>query len=434
MRNSWSRMVRMASVSALVASAVTGLVLTGCSEGVAQNPRGEARGSAGSLFGGGVRGLFAKAEAAAEEGNINFFGFYTGMPKDDLVALAQHYGFGNTDASELFYSDNVETHEVYSFRITLKGVRRITKAGNTFGELAQAVANQVGTLQGYGAAYSYKTIDGVMLRMDEEQGCTIHDAPRAQEAEMAAQRQKEAEFARQVAEIPAINKQLRAGDAHQAGETEIVTLPGGAEMEMVWCPPGAFLMGYDGSQHQVTLTKGFWMSKTEVTQAQWKSVMENNPSYFKGDDLPVESVSWDDCQKFCQKTGLQLPTEAQWEYACRAGSTGKYAGTGNLDEMGWYSGNSGQKTHPVGTKQPNAWGLYDMHGNVWEWCADWYGDYPSGAVTDPEGSSSGSARVERGGCWYSTAGDCSSSNRNFNFPSFANSSSHGFRLVRTLSE
>jgi len=438
MKNGWSRMIRMASVSALVVASVTGLVLTGCSEGVAQNPSGEARGSAGSLFGGGARGLFAKAEAAAESGNINFFGFYTGMPEDDLVALGQHYGFGNTEESELFYSVNVETHEVYSFRVTLKGVRRITKAGNTFGELAQAVANQVGTLQGYGAVYGYKTIDGVTLRMDEEQGCTIHDAPRAQEAEMAAQRQKEAEFARQVAEIPSINKQLRAGDTHQAGETEMVTLPGGAQMEMVWCPPGAFLMGSseggsDETPHRVTLTKGFWMAKTEVTQKQWKSVMGNNPSRFKGDDLPVENVSWNDCQEFCQKTGLRLPTEAEWEYACRAGSTGEYAGTGNLDEMGWYEDNSDYETHPVGTKKPNAWGLCDMHGNVFEWCADWKGDYPNGAVTDPEGASSGWSRVRRGGGWHDDAGICRSAFRGINFnPSYPNFVL-GFRPARVPS-
>ena len=219
----------------------------------------------------------------------------------------------------------------------------------------------------------------------------------------------EAKGKRAKAEIAA----MQAGKT--AGETKTITLPGGVTMEMVWCPPGTFKMG---GEHQVTLAKGFWMGKTEVTQAQWKSVMGNNPSDYKGDDLPVENVSWNDCQKFCEKMGLQLPTEAQWEYACRAGSPGKYAGTGNLDDMGWWGGNSGEKTHPVGQKQPNAWGLYDMHGNVWEWCADGDGSY----------------RVLRGGSWYnSDARYCTSSYGAHVSPSDA-SNYIGFRLVRTLSE
>ncbi len=239
---------------------------------------------------------------------------------------------------------------------------------------------------------------------------------------------------------PSIAKQvekLQAGKA--AGETTIITLPGGVTMEMVWCPPGTFTMGSlngdDAEQppHQVTLTKGFWMGKTEVSQAQWKSVMGHNPSSPKGDDLPVQNVSWDDCQEFCKNTGLQLPTEAQWEYACRAGSTGAYAGTEKLDEMGWYRHNSGNQEHPVGTKQPNAWGLYDMHGNVWEWCADWKGNYPTGAVVDPQGLSSGSSRVERGGCYEDPDYGCTSSFRGSGVPS-RGYPHEGFRLVRTLSD
>ena len=234
----------------------------------------------------------------------------------------------------------------------------------------------------------------------------------------------------------AVLAQLETGETRSSGDTVAITLPGGATMEMVWCPPGTFTMGGGDEklQHQVTLTKGFWMGKTEVTQAQWKSVMGNNPSHHKGDDRPVEEVSWNIVQLFCTKAGLELPTEAQWEYACRAGSTGPYAGTGQLDEMGWYDVNSGRETHPVGTKQPNAWGLYDMHGNVREWCADWYGDYPNGAVTDPQGSSSGFlGRVFRGGSWDDDASRSASSARRFSDPSYANYNL-GFRLVRTLSE
>ena len=149
----------------------------------------------------------------------------------------------------------------------------------------------------------------------------------------------------------------------------------------------------------------------------------------------MEQVSWENCQEFIAKVnqelelGLRLPTESEWEYACRAGSTGAYGGTGDLDEMGWYSNNSGGKAHPVGRKKPNAWGLFDMHGNVAEWCADWYGHYPSRSVTDPTGPASGPSRVLRGGCWYFYAGDCRSAGRFRHGPGYRNDSSLGFRLV-----
>ncbi|MBP5320757.1 MAG: formylglycine-generating enzyme family protein, partial [Kiritimatiellae bacterium] len=156
-----------------------------------------------------------------------------------------------------------------------------------------------------------------------------------------------------------------------------------------------------------------------------------NPSRYKGDNLPVEQVSWEDCQEFIAKgnkeLGLEfrLPTEAEWEYACRAGTTGAYGGTGGLDEMGWYSNNSGSKTHSVGQKKPNAWGLYDMHGNVWEWCADWYDDYPPGSVTDPTGPAFGGNRVLRGGGWCNLALHCRSAYRLRDLPG----GRYGFRLV-----
>ena len=227
----------------------------------------------------------------------------------------------------------------------------------------------------------------------------------------------------------------------KAGEKKTVTV-NGVEFAFRWCPEGTFMMGSpsgedgrygDEKQHQVTLTKGFWMLETEVTQKQWKAIMGSNPSHFKGDNLPVENVSWNDCQEFCKKCALlgmpvQLPTEAQWEYACRAGSTGPYAG--NLDEMAWFEDNSGRKTHPVGTKKPNAWGLYDMHGNVWEWCADWYdGDYPSGSVTDPIGPSNGSDRVVRGGSWCYYARRCRSAYRGYRAPG-GRDDDLGFRVLR----
>ena len=176
----------------------------------------------------------------------------------------------------------------------------------------------------------------------------------------------------------------------------------------------------------------------EVTQGQWEAVMGSNPSRFPecGLDCPVEQVSWEDAQEFIRRLNAmdgagtyRLPTEAEWEYAARAGTTGdRY---GNLNAIAWYADNSGvARPHPVGQKAPNAWGLHDMLGNVWEWVEDWYDSYPGGAVTDPRGPGSGSHRVHRGGGWLINAGYCRSSNRNYDTPGdrFFN---RGFRLLRT---
>ncbi len=221
------------------------------------------------------------------------------------------------------------------------------------------------------------------------------------------------------------------GRCPSTGDTKTITLPGGAEMEMIYCAPGSFMMGSpedeedrsdDETQHKVTLTKGFWLGKYPVTQAQWESVMGCNPSDFDGDDNPVDSVSWDDCKEFIANINsrsdftARFPTEAEWEYACRAGSGEAYSGTGDLDDMGWYSENSDDETHPVGEMESNDWGFYDMHGNVWEWCADWYGSYPTKAVTNPKGSASGDFRVLRGGYWGHAAGSCRSAERDGSRP------------------
>jgi formylglycine-generating enzyme required for sulfatase activity len=209
--------------------------------------------------------------------------------------------------------------------------------------------------------------------------------------------------------------------------------------------PGTFMMGSpdseagrnsaEGPQHQVTISKAFELQTTEVTQSQWQAVMGSNPSTFKGKDLPVETVSWDDAQAFIAKLNAKgdgyryrLPTEAEWEYAARAGTTGPYAG--DLYAMAWYYPNSGRTTHPVGTKAPNAWGLYDMHGNVWEWTQDWYGGYSSSAVTDPVGPSSGSYRVHRGGSWIYDSQYCRSAFRYLNSPVYR-IYELGLRLLRT---
>jgi len=185
-----------------------------------------------------------------------------------------------------------------------------------------------------------------------------------------------------------------------------------------WVPSGRFTMGSpldepnrdkDEVQHEVVFTRGFFMAETECTQAQWMAVATHNPSHGKAPDQPVNQVTWKEARDHCfrltqlhRAQGLipegwewDLPTEAQWEYACRAGTTGPFAG--NLEEMAWVESNSEGKTHAVKTRKPNAWGLHDLHGSAWEWCRDWYGDYPTNSVQDPTGPSAGNFRCYRGG-------------------------------------
>lgn len=245
-------------------------------------------------------------------------------------------------------------------------------------------------------------------------------------------------------------------------KTPMPTTGIGKKMEFVLIRAGSFMMGSPDNekgsteeerpQHQVIISKDFYLSKYEVTQGQWKAVMGDNPSFFKdcGDDCPVENVSWDEVQEFIRRLKAKgegtyrLPTEAEWEYACRAGTTGNYAE--NLDDIAWYYNNAGDqilsgewdaaklksnnnRTHEVGKKQPNAWGLYDMHGNVWEWVQDWFGKYPEGAVTDPTGGISGSHRIFRGGSLGFPAEDIRSAKRAYYTPTERNGNV-GFRLVR----
>jgi formylglycine-generating enzyme required for sulfatase activity len=237
---------------------------------------------------------------------------------------------------------------------------------------------------------------------------------------------------RQVQKVKMVNKTISL-ELHIIGHVDEPQ----ATMEFVRIPAGEFIMG-EGGGHSVILTQDFWMGRYPVTQAYWKAVMGNTPGHFKGDNHPVDSVSWDDVQDFIKvlnkmigESRYCLPTEAQWEYACRAGTTTAYY-TGDSEEdltrAGWYEKNSGSQTHPVGEKEPNAWGLYDMHGNVFEWCNDWYGAYPSGTVTDPAGPVSGSLRVIRGGAWDFDAGYCRSASRYWRDP--ADRGGYlGFRLV-----
>ena len=248
-----------------------------------------------------------------------------------------------------------------------------------------------------------------------------------------------------------------------ASETKDMTIPlsDRVNLDMIWIEPGTFTMGSpkdelgrdnDEVQHQVTLTRGYWLGKYEVTQAQYEAVMGTNPSWYKGADLPLELVSWYDAMEFCAKLtaaakaagrlpeGYEytLPTEAQWEYACRAGTITALNSGKNLsdkeqcpemDEVGWYWYNSNDKTHSVGQKLPNAWGLYDMHGNVQEWCLDWYGAYPTSAVTDPTGPNTGKKRVIRGNSWYGRAYGCRSAYRYSDNPSSDSYSDIGFRVA-----
>jgi formylglycine-generating enzyme required for sulfatase activity len=235
------------------------------------------------------------------------------------------------------------------------------------------------------------------------------------------------------------------------GDQTTVSLGNGVSLDLVWCPAGSFVMGSpedekgrrdEEIQHRVTLTKGFWMGRTEVTQAQWKEIIGSNPSYYKGDDLPVEKVSWYNCQNFISKLNkkfeandsklgfFRLPTEAEWEYACRAGTTGPYAVS--IDEILWYGFLTKEKIHAVAQKRPNPWGLYDMHGNVLEWCQDTYGKYAAGSVTDPVVADVGSYRVSRGGYLsISSLDKCRSACRGFSGPS-STCIEFGFRVVMDL--
>ena len=333
-----------------------------------------------------VRAVFLKAKAAADEDDkLNLCGFYTGMSAADAQTLVAHYALKEGEWG-------VEGDPVYKITLSLKGVRRVTKGGNTFDELAQAVANRVGSLKQdwETKVYSLKTIDGITVTMSESSGFSMIDADEKSAAERKAQ------------------EAARAAALAWKSESKVVPLSESVSIEMRSVPGG------------------LWFGKYEVTQAQWEAVMGENPSRFKDADNPVENVSWDDCQAFLNKlnalpavkeSGLvfRLPKDAEWESACRAGATGKYCmladGTeiteDTLGSVAWFEDDSDKKSHPVGQKKPNAFGLYDMHGNVWEWCQEEYGELVSYA----KGKDYEHDRINRGGGWLDSAWGCVSSPR-----------------------
>ena len=246
-----------------------------------------------------------------------------------------------------------------------------------------------------------------------------------------------------------LDSQQSTPQTHPTVSDNTISIPvkDGISIDMVRVEAGTFTMGatpemkdpYGNEKptHRVTLTNDYYIGKYEVTQALWQTVMDNNPSNFPGDNLSVEQVSWDDCQEFISKlnriTGktFRLPTEAEWEYAARGGNKSRgyqYSGSNNLSDVAWYEENSGYKTNAVGTKQANELGIYDMSGNVWEWCQDWYGTYSSSSRVNPTGANSGSDRVFRGGSWFNYAWSCRSSCRRRNAP-YDDDSFLGLRLV-----
>ncbi len=267
----------------------------------------------------------------------------------------------------------------------------------------------------------------------------------ADQAEIAAEKAR-AERESSNGSSPPKEPKLKPGDS----------LTNSLGMKFAWIPPGNFVMGSpvteegrngDETQHKVTLTKGFFLGIYPVTQAVWKKVLGNNPSRFQGDDFPVENVTWNDCQQFLRKLSAieghpyRLPTEAEWEYACRAGtitpfSFGETISTEQVNYNGnfpYAKGKKGvyrEKTTPIGSFPANAWGLFDMHGNVWEWCSDWYGDYPQGEIIDPEGPFTGTQRSLRGGAFSNSAAYVRSASRDKDLPTYR-IDYVGFRVARS---
>ena len=343
-------------------------------------------------------------KSAQEDVNVNFYGFFTGMSRYDAAELAAHYKLKNEDYS----LEALPGKAVSRMWISLMGVRSITNGGNSLEELTKAVAKRVETLKKNlsTGGYEYKTIGGIVVTFSDK-GLTIQNDAVSQKkpiaTEIAAQKDRADEDAAIAEQVAAIKK---AKEAVESIIGDMIAIPG----------------------------KNFKMGKYEVTQKQWVAIMGNNPSTFKGDNNPVEQVSWNDCKVFLAKLNalpevkvsrltFRLPTDAEWEYACRAGGKDQYCRLADgseitestLDGVAWFNKTSEGSTHPVGQKMPNAFGLYDMHGNEWEWCEDLW-------------KAGDSRRVCRGGSWYDDSGRCTAGFRGCNAPD-DRGSLLGFRLA-----
>ena len=402
----------------------------------------------------------ASSSDDSDEITMKFCGFYLGMSLEKAQALAKRKGLKDGE----FKFEASPGEGVYHFTFALSAVRRLTNGGDTVEELAQAVANEVGDLK-YDfqeERYSRTTIDNKEVYVTS-QLLSMTDYPklRSGRAENISLRFADA---KKLADGDGVNQycviDVSSGPSsprypvryersipEQAKTTQIV---------LRWLPAGRYKMG---NERMVTLTKPFYIGVFEVTQAQYTQVMGSNPSRFKGSTRPVEWVSYDmirgsgagagwpassavDADSFLgrlrARTGLDfdLPTEAQWEYACRAGTTTEYCNghtENDLEKVGRYDGNGGASPQHavVGSYQPNAWGLYDMHGNVWEWCLDKLGSLGTDSATDPVGAASGyGLRVLRGGCWLDSAQYCRSAYRNYDVGvPYLDNRNLGFRLV-----
>ena len=396
--------------------------------------------TAGAVIG---KAWLIRGEAALDKGDtsgvsaaIDQAGKYQLLPADTTLL--------GTLTEQLFV---LQASDAFVAGKTTEAIRLLDRAAeNDFeGMVAMLNAPKRADLKNAYVSTLEKKVDEAFQQKDWESGLSV--AAAAVEIDSAANSWS-------AEKVAACISSLNASEIESLPPALIAVLPQmsnsiGLKLKLI--PAGTFTMGdakgeSDETPHEVTLTQPFYLGVTEVTNAQWKTVMGNVPSNWKDDDLPVEQVSWEDAVSFCKKLSslpteraagrvYRLPTEAEWEYSCRAGTSTEYS-FGNeeslIGDLAWFDGNSEDRTHPVGQKQPNAWGLYDMHGNVWEWCSDRHDYLLDGAVTDPERLSSGSGRVNRGGCWKYSADYCRSANRYWDIPSIRYYNL-GFRLALSSS-
>lgn len=296
---------------------------------------------------------------------------------------------------------------------SVKEVKDLRRKGTTLCKLLENILKSEGLLREHKNPFEVLRQSGISLQKDEV----------GEFLDMTSERWCELR----------VDKQIEYASAYQAWYANQVCKPiektfeaKGCKIVMRLIPPGKFWMGSSEDKrgrrknevgHKVLISHVFWCGKYAVTQEQWEKIKEKNLSRFKGETLPVENVSWESSQSFCEKSGFKLLTEAEWEYTCRAGTTTLYSlgdSDSDLARAGWYNENSGDNIHPVGQKTENAWGMYDMHGNIWERCKDFYKEYPNEEVVDPTNptdTSSGSNRVRRGGSWTDSAENCRSARR-----------------------